>query len=103
MRTETIDGETDADAGPDADVGDWRDASACQDVDTDLFFPVGATGSAVPQIEAAKAMCARCEAQDACLQFAVTTNQEYGVWGGTSEEERRQLRRAWRARLRESR
>jgi WhiB family transcriptional regulator, redox-sensing transcriptional regulator len=80
------------------DVDDWRDDSACQDVDTELFFPVGKTGPAVPQIEAAKAICAQCEARAACLHFAVTTNQEYGVWGGTSEEERLQLRRAWRTR-----
>jgi WhiB family redox-sensing transcriptional regulator len=35
-----------------------------------------------------------------CLDFAITTNQEYGVWGGTSEEERRVLRRQWRQRQR---
>lgn len=35
-----------------------------------------------------------------CLEFAITTNQEYGVWGGTSEEERRVLRREWRAKRR---
>jgi WhiB family transcriptional regulator, redox-sensing transcriptional regulator len=80
------------------DVDNWRDESACQDLDTELFFPVGKTGPAVPQIEAAKAICAGCEARAACLHFAVTTNQEYGVWGGTSEEERLQLRRAWRSR-----
>ncbi|MEJ7766147.1 MAG: WhiB family transcriptional regulator [Acidimicrobiales bacterium] len=32
-----------------------------------------------------------------CLEFAITTNQEYGVWGGHSEEERRIVRRKWRA------
>ena len=31
-----------------------------------------------------------------CLQFALTTNQEDGVWGGYSEDERRELRRRWR-------
>jgi WhiB family redox-sensing transcriptional regulator len=84
----------------DRDTDDWRDESACQDISTELFFPVGRTGPAVVQIEAAKAVCAACEARAACLYFAVTTNQEYGVWGGTSEEERRQLRQAWRARQR---
>jgi WhiB family transcriptional regulator, redox-sensing transcriptional regulator len=84
--------------GWDVDTDDWRDASACQDIDTELFFPVGRTGAAVVQIEAAKAVCLECAARVACLHFAVSTNQEYGVWGGTSEEERLQLRRAWRAR-----
>jgi len=75
----------------------WRGRAACVDVDHDLFFPVGVTGPAVPQIAAAKAVCARCPVRAECLQFAVATNQEYGVWGGTSEEERRALRRTWRA------
>ncbi len=75
----------------------WRAHAACADADSDLFFPVGVTGPAIPQIAAAKAVCAQCAVQCACLEFAIVTNQEYGVWGGTSEEERRVLRRAWRA------
>jgi len=78
----------------------WRDEAACADVDPDLFFPVGVTGPAVGQIAAAKTICEGCAARTVCLEFAITTNQEYGVWGGTSEEERRTLRRAWRAQQR---
>ena len=78
----------------------WRDQAACADVNPDLFFPVGVTGPAIPQIARAKAVCAQCPVRSECLEFAITTNQEYGVWGGTSEEERRVLRRAWRARQR---
>lgn len=63
----------------------------------DLFFPIGTTGPAVDQIEAAKRVCRSCEAQEPCLDFALVTNQESGVWGGTSEEERRKLRKAWLA------
>ena len=40
-------------------------------------------------------MCDQCEAKAPCLEFALTTNQDSGVWGGTSEEERRKLRRQW--------
>lgn len=75
----------------------WREDASCADVDPELFFPVGVTGPAVGQIAAAKAVCAGCAVQASCLEFAITTNQEYGVWGGTSEEERRVLRRQWRA------
>ncbi len=74
---------------------DWRTFAACQDTDPDLFFPVGTTGPAIEQIEQAKAVCATCDAQEPCLEFAMSTNQDSGVWGGTSEEERRKLRRAW--------
>ena len=76
---------------------DWRDVSACRDTDPDLFFPVGTTGPAIEQIEAAKSVCNGCEAKDPCLDFALTTNQDSGIWGGTSEEERRKLRRQWLA------
>jgi WhiB family redox-sensing transcriptional regulator len=82
------------------DADDWRKHAACRDTDPDLFFPIGTTGQALEQIEAAKAVCRSCEAQAPCLEFALATNQESGVWGGTSEEERRRLRKAWLARQR---
>ena len=79
---------------------DWRDLASCRDTDPDLFFPVGTTGPALAQIDNAKAVCRQCPAQTACLEFALSTNQDTGIWGGTSEEERRKLRRAWVARQR---
>ena len=82
------------------DIDDWGTEAACRDTDSDLFFPIGSTGPAIEQIESAKAVCRQCEAQAACLEFALATNQESGIWGGTSEEERRKLRKAWIARQR---
>jgi WhiB family redox-sensing transcriptional regulator len=79
------------------DTDDWRRFAACRDSDPDLFFPIGTTGPAVDQIAAAKRVCAACEAQSPCLEFALISNQEAGVWGGTSEEERRKLRKSWLA------
>ncbi len=81
---------------------DWREYSACRDTDPDLFFPVGTTGPAIEQIENAKAVCRTCDVQKNCLEYALTTNQDSGIWGGTSEEERRVLRRQWVARNRRS-
>ncbi len=75
----------------------WRDQAACQDIDTNLFFPVGLTGTAIDQTNRAKAVCRSCSAQPACLEFALRTNQDHGVWGAHTEEERRALRRARRA------
>lgn len=80
------------------DVESWRAESACRDADVNLFFPAGVTGPAARQIREAKAICAACPARKTCLDFAIETNQEYGIWGGTTEDERRSLRRAWRAR-----
>jgi len=79
------------------DDGEWRDLAACRHTEPDLFFPIGTTGPAVDQIEAAKRVCRSCDALEPCLDFALATNQESGVWGGTSEEERRKLRKAWLA------
>jgi WhiB family transcriptional regulator, redox-sensing transcriptional regulator len=84
----------------DWDAEDWREKASCRSVDPDLFFPVGTTGIALVQIEHAKSVCQQCDVKQACLDFAIQTNQESGVWGGTSEEERRKLRRQWVARQR---
>ena len=71
----------------------WRHLAACRHVDADLFFPGGAAGAFAEHIAAAKDLCRVCPVTDACLSFALRTNQEYGVWGGTTEDERRHLRR----------
>jgi WhiB family redox-sensing transcriptional regulator len=76
----------------------WRNDAICRDTNPDLFFPVGTTGQALVQIEQAKTVCRECPVQAPCLEFALSTNQDSGIWGGTSEEERRKLRRAWVAR-----
>jgi WhiB family redox-sensing transcriptional regulator len=76
---------------------DWRTAAACRDTEPDLFFPIGATGVALDQIENAKRVCNGCDASKECLEFALATNQESGVWGGTTEDERRKLRKHWLA------
>lgn len=75
------------------DCEDWRERAACQDLDPDLFFPIGSTGPAVDQIRNAKMICEQCEAKSECLEFALSSNQESGVWGGATEDERRRMRR----------
>ena len=74
---------------------DWRAKAACRDKDPELFFPVGNTGPALQQIEEAKAVFRTCEVVDECLKTALDTNQDYGVWGGYSEDERRALKRKY--------
>lgn len=77
---------------PDGDVA-WRADAACRLVDPDLFFPVGVTGPAIPHIASAKAVCESCRVRQPCLDYALDTRQDAGVWGGLSEEERLALRR----------
>ena len=72
---------------------DWRHAALCRDEDPELFFPIGTTGPAASQVAEAKVVCRRCPVLEPCLEWALDTAQEAGVWGGTSEDERRVLRR----------
>ena len=70
----------------------WRDDAACHEADPDLFFPVGTTGPALRQIDEAKRICRSCPARTACLAWALGRGITDGVWGGTTEDERRALR-----------
>jgi WhiB family transcriptional regulator, redox-sensing transcriptional regulator len=74
----------------------WVQQARCRDEDPELFFPIGSTGPAAVQVEAAKAVCLSCPVRLDCLEWALATAQDAGVWGGLSEEERRALRRARR-------
>ncbi|MGW5990974.1 WhiB family transcriptional regulator [Streptomyces anulatus] len=71
----------------------WRMAAVCREEDPDLFFPIGTTGPAVVQAEEAKAVCRRCPVMERCLQWALESGQDHGVWGATDEEDRRRMKR----------
>lgn len=75
----------------------WREA-ACQSADPELFFPVAGARLSRMDTERAKALCIRCAIREQCLDYAVNTGQEHGIWGGMTEEERR-LAAARRRRL----
>jgi WhiB family redox-sensing transcriptional regulator len=71
----------------------WRDHAACNRLDPDLFFPVSTSGASLTDIEAAKRVCQRCPVTAPCLRWALALRHVSGIWGGTTEEERRALRR----------
>jgi WhiB family transcriptional regulator, redox-sensing transcriptional regulator len=75
-------------------VLDWQGLAACQSADPDLFFPVSGTGWA-GQVEKAKALCAECPVRSQCLRYAISKNEDHGVWGGMTRDERIQVR--WQA------
>jgi WhiB family redox-sensing transcriptional regulator len=66
----------------------WMDHALCTGVDPELFFPERGEST-----EPAKAVCRQCTACAACLEYAIVQHELFGVWGGTSERERRKLRR----------
>jgi WhiB family transcriptional regulator, redox-sensing transcriptional regulator len=76
-------------------VADWRAGAACSGFQHVLFFPVGDTEQS--KIDQAKAICSTCTVNEDCLEYALETNQRAGIWGGTTETERKSLRRKWMA------
>lgn len=72
-------------------MADWLDNANCKGMDPSLFHPVRHDMRGVAE---AKAVCAGCEVSAECLTWALDNNERTGIWGGTSEKERRQLRKA---------
>lgn len=73
---------------------DWRVQGLCLREDPDLFFPVGGitSGLAVLQADEAKSLCRRCPVREQCLAWAIEVGPVEGIWGGTTEGERRAMR-----------
>jgi WhiB family transcriptional regulator, redox-sensing transcriptional regulator len=66
----------------------WVDQALCTEVDTgDLWFPEKGGSS-----RQAKRVCAGCPVRQACLEYALEHDIRWGVWGGTSERQRRSMR-----------
>jgi WhiB family redox-sensing transcriptional regulator len=71
--------------------GDWWRLAACQKAEPDLSFPISATGRAKADVARARAVCQHCRVRPKCLDYALTTRQADGIWGGLTEDERRPL------------
>jgi WhiB family redox-sensing transcriptional regulator len=63
----------------------------CATVDPELFFPEKGRGQD-REFQTARAICNRCDLTEACLDWALK-HYELGIWGGTSERERKVIRR----------
>lgn len=75
----------------------WEEQALCREVDSELFFPEQAGWQGAQQAETAKAICGVCPVAAECLAFALADPTLYGIWGGTTRQERKDLRRRWRA------
>ncbi len=65
----------------------WQDLARCAETDPEAFFPE-AGGSP----RRARRICMGCEVRAECLEYALRNNEQFGVWGGTSEAQRRRMR-----------
>lgn len=75
----------------DTESTSWMAQGRCRQVDRDVFFPRDGHGVSV-----ALEICRRCPVRAQCLAYAIDQHIEHGIWGGTSERERRRLARQWR-------
>jgi WhiB family redox-sensing transcriptional regulator len=70
----------------------WRERAACRGSDPDIFYPVNED-----EADEAIAICMVCPVREPCLEYALTARERYGVWGATTEKDRRRI---WRKRRR---
>ena len=72
--------------------GDWKNYGNCIGEDDNKFFPtVKVEGEYLYTEEDAKAICQGCPVSRDCLDFAVVTKSDIGIFGGYSPEERKLL------------
>ncbi len=69
---------------------EWRDRAACRLSDPALFY---AEKGENPAVAEARRICAGCPVKGPCLDFALATREQHGIWGGLTRNERRDLRR----------
>lgn len=80
--------------GPHVSPTPWMAEANCAGLDPELMFPGrGDTET----LQAAKVVCAECPVKQQCLDYAIENGEHFGVWGGTSERERRRIRGRRRA------
>jgi len=70
----------------------WKSEGVCAQTDPDAYFPEPGGSS-----RDAKQTCMVCEVRPQCLQYAIDTEQYWGVWGGVTQNELRRMIRARRA------
>ena len=64
----------------------WQLQANCDETNTELFF-----SELKSKVEKAKALCGSCAVADKCLQFAIDTEIEFGIFGGVTADERKAL------------
>lgn len=78
----------DSGGGREAEDLSWQDYAVCNQSDPEAFFPE--KGGSTKQ---AKSVCKRCTVAEDCLQYALKYRETYGIWGGKSEQQRREILR----------
>lgn len=75
-------------------TGQWYLQGACRGLDAAIFYP---DPDAVDDVTRALAVCAGCGVRETCLAHALGRREPTGIWGGTTERERRRVLRRRRS------
>lgn len=67
---------------------EWFERARCKGMDPDRFFVRG-----IAQARPVIRVCERCPVKDACLNYALENDINFGVWGGLTERQRRAYQR----------
>jgi len=65
--------------------------ASCKGLDPNIFYPASGYDE-----EVAKAVCSGCWVQKDCLEYALETGEQFGVWGSTTEKDRRRILKRYR-------
>jgi WhiB family redox-sensing transcriptional regulator len=76
---------------PDHQPQEWMLRARCRQMSPGEFFPSDGVG-----VDVARRICAECTVKEECLDYALRYRIDHGVWGGTSERERRRILRSRR-------
>ena len=68
----------------------WHAEAACRGAGTSAFFPTRGVNAAT--MTRARAVCAGCPVRAECLTHALDNPDAVGVWGATTDRERRPIR-----------
>ncbi|HEY1645300.1 MAG TPA: WhiB family transcriptional regulator [Candidatus Saccharimonadales bacterium] len=69
-----------------SDKNSWRSRAKCRGYDPDFFHPEEGG-----DVDGNKKFCFGCPVIDECLEYALEHREQRGIWGGTSERQRRRI------------
>lgn len=67
---------------------EWMDRARCREADAEIFYPLA------PDFEEARRICRGCAVRHECLRYALDHDEQFGVWGALSPQQRAALKSA---------
>jgi WhiB family redox-sensing transcriptional regulator len=76
-------------------IPEWHTMAECRTVEKSVFFgsssPEERPAYTLSSIREARALCAACPVFNECLNHAIKSREDYGLWAGTTMRQRREL------------